>query len=1422
MAGLTGLYYPTPDLGGDPSFQRRDIRLDFDWGTDRPIGGSVAEPYASFPQDDFSVRWEGQLIPAFSEVYTFRILADDGARLHLRQAGTEDWIPLIDAWSDESGNWVEGVWEMTRGVAYDIRVEYRELSGIAALHLWWEAASFPPEPVETLAEIGWNGTHWDQAFADMVKSARNSWVPYYGMTPGMDAEGWPTTDFQYVFQESLNMGLDVDPITRGTAGFRFQGRGEVSLFGNVDRNSLVSSYDGDSNTTSGTFRITERGSNASYFRVLNSDRDGDFGPDGLPDRDGVTDLRLMIPSAPDSATPSPFDALFVPQLRQAYEYCTVLRVDLNNGNQERFWTDRTRPGFFNQNQGATLERIYSTGSPKANGASWEHRIMLCNETGRDLYINVPHLATGWDTADTESYVYKLALLIRHGSDGVEPYETPVAAPVYPPLNPNLRVYVEYSNEVWNYGSDAFRQYWDIDALVKADADAYLDGDATDPLARPQDFPVINYDNLSTAETNGRYHHLGTWRYRKVMLRTIQISEIFRHVFGDAAMHTRIRPVYEWQYANINGTARIGLEFAEAYFNNGGGNEHVAIPRPVNYYLWGGGGASYYGSSNGWAVTDILPDPGFEGVSLPPGYHEGPAMDSWTFSGDAGIAVDEGTGDDIPPPWEGQQMAYLRGNGEISIEVTFPTEIRSRFFGVGFKAVNRERGGISDGHKVRVLFDGASIDARSFSQSNGYTPQPYDPGRPWYAKVVYWTDSDYYSTTAFEVEPGSTHTITFRGEGDADDALFLEDVRITHTDAIFDGEMPAGGDASGQINSSTYQSGLNVQNDWATAYGLHHITYEGGWSLGGDTGGSAVQNLAKYRSEEARLINARALDMFHQAGGAVNTLGTYAHWPLWSDNISVEGLLELESNPLLLGQRDVLNKLPVAPTNGTGIPNRLLPADIHLSLDAHLSGTTASIDEPGEWLFWNLLAPASGEYTCEITATGSAAFVVEVDGEVVATFPDAASLPPFTLDLRAGQRGFRLRQSGTGDLAVESVLISNPAYASAPAFTPRGGSFEYPVTVSLSSESPDATILYTLDGSEPSPEHGRLYTEPFLVSTPTTVRAAAYENGRYPSAVRSEFYDPSGNGELFAVWDFDGNEDNNPVAPVFRAVADPSILAQVGPGLLVGDYLGNGLSAYAATSNTLAEAIAGEEYFSISIAAGGEDYSLTAAEFRPFSQNRTRTFTLFSSLSGFAEENAIGSFDYLSEFGPNHTFRIDLTGHTGLAEPVELRVYIHGADNFYESVGFGNANGSDLYIHGSLDPPAPSARETWATSHGLAWDPLNDDDRDGEPLIAEYARNGDPKLADGPAEFPLTIDEAGVTFTFFRFADRTDLVYSIAASSDLKTWTDIARSSGGEITMPLSPGVSVAENGTLPVQVSLILNEPGNCLFLRQHYAILAD
>lgn len=315
-----------------------------------------------------------------------------------------------------------------------------------------------------------------------------------------------------------------------------------------------------------------------------------------------------------------------------------------------------------------------------------------------------------------------------------------------------------------------------------------------------------------------------------------------------------------------------------YFNNGDGIAHVATPRPVNYFFWGGGSASYYGAVNGYGTTDQLTNSSFETPVRPAGYSAAPAGATWTFSGTAGIARDAGSGDDIPPGWAGSaQCGYIAGTGSMSMQVTIPSTQTSNVYSFVFKSVQRVKTGTTtpDTQQLRLFVNGVSMNWKSFNQSGGYTPIPYDAANPWNSFVVFWSPSTpYYSSNTFTAAPGATVTLRIEGAGAADQAAFLEDVRLASVDRMFADGFPGGGEALGQPVGAGYQAGLNIQASWAFAYGLKYITYEGGWSLGGDAGGTPMQNVGKFRSADAAVANTKAMNMFHQAGGHLNTYGTY--------------------------------------------------------------------------------------------------------------------------------------------------------------------------------------------------------------------------------------------------------------------------------------------------------------------------------------------------------------------------------------------------------------------------------------------------------------------------------------------------------------------------------------------------------------------
>lgn len=172
----------------------------------------------------------------------------------------------------------------------------------------------------------------------------------------------------------------------------------------------------------------------------------------------VTDIKVWLadPAAPDtrSLEGQLFHPALLARLAEAdWGYLRFMDWAITNGNPQQDWGDR-RPPTHAFMAGGLNPRAPATGASgnRATGVAYEYMVALCNAAGKDLWINVPHLAT-------DDFIRKLALLIRYGSDGTEPYDHAVANPVYAPLDPARRVFIEYSNEIWSNGGSFPQGDW---------------------------------------------------------------------------------------------------------------------------------------------------------------------------------------------------------------------------------------------------------------------------------------------------------------------------------------------------------------------------------------------------------------------------------------------------------------------------------------------------------------------------------------------------------------------------------------------------------------------------------------------------------------------------------------------------------------------------------------------------------------------------------------------------------------------------------------------------------------------------------------------------------------------------------------------------------------------------------------------------
>jgi beta-glucosidase len=134
--GLKGEYFRGRDFAGEPLLTRVDKRVAFRWDRGSPTDDLVAQgqlpPERALPNDNFCIRWTGQLLPPVSGRYEITVGADDGFRLFI------DGKLVADAWEISPRIQSKTAFaDLQAGKAYDIRLEYFENIRDAEVRLSW-------------------------------------------------------------------------------------------------------------------------------------------------------------------------------------------------------------------------------------------------------------------------------------------------------------------------------------------------------------------------------------------------------------------------------------------------------------------------------------------------------------------------------------------------------------------------------------------------------------------------------------------------------------------------------------------------------------------------------------------------------------------------------------------------------------------------------------------------------------------------------------------------------------------------------------------------------------------------------------------------------------------------------------------------------------------------------------------------------------------------------------------------------------------------------------------------------------------------------------------------------------------------------------------------------------------------------------
>eukprot|EP01006_Ploeotia_vitrea_P009001 TRINITY_DN21256_c0_g1_i1.p1 TRINITY_DN21256_c0_g1~~TRINITY_DN21256_c0_g1_i1.p1 ORF type:complete len:585 (-),score=77.73 TRINITY_DN21256_c0_g1_i1:183-1751(-) len=204
------------------------------------------------------------------------------------------------------------------------------------------------------------------------------------------------------------------------------------------------------------------------------------------------------------------------------------------------WTDRPVPGMAMYGNRAVCRGC--------NGKPWEWIVDIANKLNKDIWINVPVSASGpyfrgphTPKDASQTYIWQLAELFKNGNN----YTGNKG------LNSHLNIYIEHSNEVWNFG---FGQY------------GYNKKAAEDQVQTNPNCP-LNNTKVPGVKLNGQ-----TWATRRHLQALYNITQVFHNVFG--ANSNRIRPIYAWWFAGFSlGVPAMNetLQWFEATYNKKAGD-----------------------------------------------------------------------------------------------------------------------------------------------------------------------------------------------------------------------------------------------------------------------------------------------------------------------------------------------------------------------------------------------------------------------------------------------------------------------------------------------------------------------------------------------------------------------------------------------------------------------------------------------------------------------------------------------------------------------------------------------------------------------------------------------------------------------------------------------------------------------------------
>ena len=160
---MKGEYFDNMNLTGKPVFTRIDSIVNFNFGTGSPAPG--------VPEDHFSIRWKGKIIPP-DTIHHIGISTDDGGRLYV------DGKLLINDWTDHAEQPNSAEVDLKPGKEYEVEFEQYD------------------DELGACARLTWDLHQKDYSAAKKVAANNDVAILVLGTSPGISREQLDRTEIE--------------------------------------------------------------------------------------------------------------------------------------------------------------------------------------------------------------------------------------------------------------------------------------------------------------------------------------------------------------------------------------------------------------------------------------------------------------------------------------------------------------------------------------------------------------------------------------------------------------------------------------------------------------------------------------------------------------------------------------------------------------------------------------------------------------------------------------------------------------------------------------------------------------------------------------------------------------------------------------------------------------------------------------------------------------------------------------------------------------------------------------------------------------------------------------------------------------------------------------------------------------------------